>query len=113
MQNPVHTDSAMRPAPTAGGQRASAQGPGAPAAAAYRGSEIASDLLRRLFRRLPMSLTLRLWNGASVRVGADAGAPDSRFALVFCNPEAVSAAVLGRDPLRLGEACICGGLRIE
>src|SRR6202165_635970 len=113
MQNPVHTDSAMRPAPTAGGQMANVQAPRAPSAAAYRGSEIASDLLSRLFRRLPMSLTLRLWNGATVRVGADSGAPDSRFALVFCNPEVVSTAVLGRDPLRLAEAYFRGDLDIE
>jgi cyclopropane-fatty-acyl-phospholipid synthase len=113
MQNPVHTDSALRPAPTAGGPRANVQAPRAPSAGAYRGSEIASDLLGRLFRRLPMSLTLRLWNGATVQVGADSGAPESRFALVFCNPEAVSTAVLGRDPLRLAEAYFRGDLDIE
>jgi cyclopropane-fatty-acyl-phospholipid synthase len=103
----------MRPAPTAGGPMANAQAPRAPSAGSYRGSEIASDLLSRLFRRLPMSLTVRLWDGATVRVGADSDAPESRFALVFCNPEAVSTAVLGRDPLRLAEAYFRGDLDIE
>ena len=79
----------------------------------YRGSELAADLLTRLFRRLPMSLTLRLWNGAAVRVGADSGAQESPFALVFLNPEVVSTAVLGRDPLRLAEAYFRGDLDIE
>jgi cyclopropane-fatty-acyl-phospholipid synthase len=113
MQNPVQTESATRPAPTAGAPMSDAQAPRAPSARAYRGSELASDLLSRLFRRLPMSLTLRLWNGTTVRVGADSGGPESRFALVFCHPEAVSAAVLGRDPLRLAEAYFRGDLDIE
>jgi cyclopropane-fatty-acyl-phospholipid synthase len=81
--------------------------------AGYRGSELASDLLTRLFRRLPMGLTLRLWNGATVRVGADSGAQESPFALVFRNPEVVCSAVLGRDPLRLAEAYFRGDLDIE
>jgi cyclopropane-fatty-acyl-phospholipid synthase len=113
MQNQAHTESALRPAAVAGGPASNAPAPRAPSAGTYRGSELAADLLTRLFRRLPMSLTLRLWNGATVRVGADSGAQESRFALVFCNPEAVAAAILGRDPLRLAEAYFRGDLDIE
>jgi len=86
----------------------------APAAGNYRGSELASDLLTRLFHRLPFKLTLRLWNGDAVQVGAiDSAAQESAFALVFRNPEVVSSAVLGRDPLRLAEAYFRGELDIE
>jgi cyclopropane-fatty-acyl-phospholipid synthase len=113
MQNQAHTESAMRPTPAAGGPVSTAQAPRASSAGAYRGSDLASDLLTRLFRRLPMGLTLRLWNGATVRVGADSGAQESAFALVFRNPEVVSTAVLGRDPLRLAEAYFRGDLDIE
>src|SRR5882757_5905210 len=113
MQNQVHTGSAMRPASAVGGQMPTAQTRLTPSPSAYRGSELASDLLTRLFRRLPMNLTLRLWNDATVRVGADPGAQESPFALVFRNPEVVCSAVLGRDPLRLAEAYFRGDLDIE
>jgi cyclopropane-fatty-acyl-phospholipid synthase len=119
MQNQVHTQSAMHPTSAAGGQMQNGQalqvssGLQVPSGVGYRGSELAADLLTRLFRRLPMGLTLRLWNGATVRVGADSGAQDSPFALVFRSPEVVSAAVLGRDPLRLAEAYFRGDLDIE
>src|ERR1700688_3119799 len=111
MQKQVHSEAAMRPA-SAGGQMSTAQ-TRLTSAGSYRGSELAADLLTRLFRRLPMGLTLRLWNGATVRVGADSGAPESRLVLVFCNPEAVATAILGRDPLRLAEAYFRGDLNIE
>jgi cyclopropane-fatty-acyl-phospholipid synthase len=113
MQNQAHTESAMRPASAAGGPMSNTQAPPASPAGAYRGSELASDLLTRLFRRAHMGLTLRLWDGTTVRAGADSGAQESSFALVFRNPEVVSAAVLGRDPLRLAEAYFRGDLDIE
>jgi cyclopropane-fatty-acyl-phospholipid synthase len=113
MQNQAHTESALRPAAAAGGPVSNAPAPRAPSAGTYRGGELAADLLTRLFRRLPRGLTLRLWNGATVRVGADSGVQESRFALVFCNPEAVATAILGRDPLRLAEAYFRGDLDIE
>jgi cyclopropane-fatty-acyl-phospholipid synthase len=114
MQNPVHTESAMRPAPAGGAPMSTVQAVDGAAAGSYRGAELASDLLMRLFRRLPMSLTLRLWNGAAVQVGAaDSGGRESPFTLVFRNPEAVCSAVLGRDPLRLAEAYFRGDLDIE
>jgi cyclopropane-fatty-acyl-phospholipid synthase len=113
MQNQAHTESALRPAAAAGGPVSNAPAPRAPSAGTYRGGELAADLLTRLFRRLPIGLALRLWNGATVRVGADSGVQESRFALVFCNPEAVATAILGRDPLRLAEAYFRGDLDIE
>jgi cyclopropane-fatty-acyl-phospholipid synthase len=85
-----------------------------PQASAYRGSALAADLLTRLFRRLPMNLTLRLWNGETVRVGAPLpNTQESPFTLVFRNPEVVCSAVLGRDPLRLAEAYFRGDMDIE
>jgi cyclopropane-fatty-acyl-phospholipid synthase len=85
-----------------------------PGASAYRGTQLASDLLARLFRRFPQSLSLRLWDGATFRVGAEAQADrDSSFTLVFRNPDAVCAAVLSRDPLALAEAYFRGDLDIE
>jgi cyclopropane-fatty-acyl-phospholipid synthase len=110
MENKVHTESALRPASVAGG-RGSVP---ATSAVSYRGVALASDLLTRLFHRLPLALTLRLWNDATVRVGAsEPGTQQSPFALVFRNPEAVSTTVLGRDPLRLAEAYFRGDLDIE
>ena len=106
MQQQNNTESALMPS----------RAPAFPAAAAgtYRGAELASALLTRLFRRLPMSLTLRLWDDVSFRAGAIASAAqESSFTLVFRNPEAVCSAVLGRDPLRLAEAYFCGDLDIE
>ncbi len=113
MQNQAHSQSAMHPTTAAGGPMSNIQALHVSSGVGFRGGELAADLLTRLFRRLPMGLTLRLWNGTPVRVGADSGAQESRFALVFRNPEAVSAAVLGRDPLRLAEAYFRGDLDIE
>jgi cyclopropane-fatty-acyl-phospholipid synthase len=114
MQNQAHTDSTMRPAAPARGLMPDTEARQEPAAGNYRGSELASDLLTRLFYRLPLKLTLRLWNGDIVRVGAsDSAAQESPFALVFRNPEVVCSAVLGRDPLRLAEAYFRGDLDIE
>jgi cyclopropane-fatty-acyl-phospholipid synthase len=114
MQNQVHTNSTMRPAAPAEGLMPDSETLREPAAGTYRGSELASDLLTRLFCRLPFKLTLRLWNGDIVRVGAsDSAAQESPFALVFRNPEVVCSAVLGRDPLRLAEAYFRGDLDIE
>src|SRR5579859_563555 len=113
MQNQVHTQPATQHTSAGGGPMPHTQALHVSSGRGYRGSELASELLTRLFRRLPMSLTLRLWNGATVRVGADSGAQAFPFALVFRNPEVVSTAVLGRDPLRLAEAYFRGDLDIE
>jgi cyclopropane-fatty-acyl-phospholipid synthase len=82
------------------------------AATRYRGSGQAAELLMRLFRRYPDGLTLRLWDGTSIRAGAESGR-DSPFTLVFHTPEAVWSAVLGRDPLALADAYFRGELDIE
>src|ERR1700727_964793 len=114
MQNQAHTDSTLHSAAAAGSRMPDAQEGQEPVAGNYRGSELASDLLTRLFHRLPFKLTLRLWNGATVQVGAtDSAAQESTFALVFRNPEVVCSAVLGRDPLRLAEAYFRGEMDIE
>ncbi len=89
------------------------------AAPLYRGEEMAASLLVRIFQRVPASITVKLWSGAAFRVGASAGAGagpgagEPRFVLVFRNPEAVSAMVLGQDPLRLAEAYFRGDVDIE
>jgi cyclopropane-fatty-acyl-phospholipid synthase len=107
MQHPAHTESAMH-------SMSNAQPLHVSSAGSYRGDELASELLTRLFRRLPISLTVRLWNGVSVQVGAvNSGAQESPFTLVFRNPEVVWSAVLGRDPLRLADAYFRGEMDIE
>ncbi len=104
----------MRPAAAAGGPPLNAVALPESVGRDYRGSELASDLLTRLFYRLPFALALRLWDGVTVQVGAgDSAARESPFTLVFRNPEVVSSAVLGRDPLRLAEAYFRGDLDIE
>jgi cyclopropane-fatty-acyl-phospholipid synthase len=113
MNNQMHTETALNSGSATAGQ--GSHGAGAQdAAARYRGSAQASDLLTRLFHRYPGNLNLRLWNGTALRVGADAaGGADSPFTLVFKSPEAVWSAVLGRDPLALADAYFRGELDIE
>jgi cyclopropane-fatty-acyl-phospholipid synthase len=111
MQNQGHTEPTLRTASAAGAPMANGQMPHS-SVGTFRGAELAADLLSRLFRRVPLSFTVRLWNGAELIVGADAGTP-SPFALAFRNPEVVCSAVLGRDPLRLAEAYFRGDLDIE
>jgi cyclopropane-fatty-acyl-phospholipid synthase len=71
-------------------------------------------LLARLFRNVNRNLSLRLWNGAIVRVGpaADTTA-NSKFELVFHGPLVVRSMILGRDPLRIAEAYFRGDMDIE
>jgi cyclopropane-fatty-acyl-phospholipid synthase len=102
---------------------AASTGAGAPprtgAVDAYRGEALAEGLLAQVFQRLPVALSVRLWSGATFRVGAapraaaSTGASEPRFALVFRNPQAVCAMVLGRDPLRLAEAYFRDDVDIE
>lgn len=76
---------------------------------------LARQLLRQIFERLPREVWLKLWIGPAFRVGRDydAGEDDPRFVVVFRNPQAVCAAVLGRDPLRLAELYFRGDVDIE
>ncbi len=82
----------------------------------FHGADLAASLLRKIFRRLPFSFGVRLWTGAVVVVGGiepEAQASDPRFLLWFKNPTAVSALILGSDPLRLAEAYFRSDLDIE
>jgi cyclopropane-fatty-acyl-phospholipid synthase len=104
----------MRSASATSGSMSNTQALHGSTARSFRGDELAADLLRRLFRRLPLNLTVRLWNGATLQVGAaDLGGREPPFTLVFRNPEVVYSAVLGRDPLRLVEAYFRGDMDIE
>jgi cyclopropane-fatty-acyl-phospholipid synthase len=114
VQNQVHTQSATRSASAASGSVSTSSAAQVPEAGGYRGGALAADLLTRLFRRLPLKVSLRLWDGETVQVGAvSAGAPPPLYTLVFRNPEVVCSAVLGRDPLRLAEAYFRGDMDIE
>jgi cyclopropane-fatty-acyl-phospholipid synthase len=112
MNKQMHTESAL-----SSGSATSKQVSGAAesqSTARYRGSDQAVALLLRLFRRYPGVLTLRLWNGTTIRAGREAASgPDSPFTLVFRSPEAVWSAVLGNDPLALADAYFRGELDIE
>jgi cyclopropane-fatty-acyl-phospholipid synthase len=80
-------------------------------AAAHRGADQASDLLKQLFRSFDGSLALRLWNGTTLRLGK--AAFDPPFTLVCHHPGFVRSMVLGRDPLRLVEAYFQGDIDVE
>jgi cyclopropane-fatty-acyl-phospholipid synthase len=84
----------------------------------YEGEELAAELLAKVFARLPGAITVQLWRGDAFTVGGDAQEISSprgepRFVLVFRNPQAVCALILGRDPLRLVEAYFRGDLDIQ
>lgn len=83
------------------------------AAQSFRGEKLAADLLTRVFSRFPGAIWLRLWTGAAFRVGADAQASAPQFTVVFRNPYAVCAMVLGRDPLRLLELYFRGDVEVD
>jgi cyclopropane-fatty-acyl-phospholipid synthase len=88
--------------------------PDAPLLASERALELTTALLTRLFRHFDGNLTLRLWNGNSLRVGKAAGlTPDPAFALLFRHPRVVWSMVLGRDPLGLAQAYFQGDIDIE
>jgi len=76
--------------------------------------DLAAGLLRRLFRRLAEPLSLRLWNGMTLRVGRPAvERKEPRYTLVFRDPRVVSELVLGRDPLGIADAYFRGDIDIE
>jgi len=83
-------------------------------AAAHRGADQASRLLKRLFGSFDGSLAMRLWDGTTLRLGkAAAYGSEPRFTLVCHNPNVVRSMVLGRDPLRLADAYFRGDLDVE
>jgi cyclopropane-fatty-acyl-phospholipid synthase len=98
--------------------------PQSPAQAGFAGPALAADLLAKIFKRLHMSVAVRLWSGPAFCVGrcipaqasapAQAGAEQTLpFVLWFRTPSAVVSMVLGRDPLRLAEAYFRGEVDIE
>ena len=115
MSDLMHTAGVVtRSAPQADGQAANAASLRAPWGAPHRGADEVSDLLQRLFHSFDGGLALRLWNGATLRLGKT-GAEESepRFTLVCRNPSVVRSMILGRDPLRLVEAYFRGNIDIE
>lgn len=79
-----------------------------------RGSDEASAHLKRLFHSFDGSLAMRLWNGSTLRLGAQAaGHSEPPFTLVCHSPSVIRSMVLGRDPLRLVEAYFRGDIDIE
>jgi cyclopropane-fatty-acyl-phospholipid synthase len=114
MGNTTYTGPVPHSTTSAGGVSREAEAIRAPSVGAYRGADIASELLTRLFRNFQGTLALRLWNGAALSVGKiGPAARDPQYALVFRNPGVVCSMVLGRDPLRLAEAYFRGDLDIE
>ena len=103
-----------RSAPQADGQAAYAAAMSATWGVPHRGADEVSNLLKRLFHSFDGGLALRLWNGATLRLGK-AGAEESelRFTLVCRHPSVVRSMFLGRDPLRLAEAYFRGDIDIE
>jgi cyclopropane-fatty-acyl-phospholipid synthase len=112
MNNRMHSESAMGSRSSTAAQRSPVTAPTG-SATGFRGADLAADLLQRLFRRYPASLSLQLWDGSSLRVGQRSGGPDSAFTLVIRNPEVVCSAVLGRDPLALAEAYFRSDMDID
>ena len=77
----------------------------APGSIADRGVDDASNLLKRLFRGFDGSVSMRLWDGTTLRLGgASSGITEPAFTLVCRNPGVVRSMVLGRDQLRLAAA---------
>jgi cyclopropane-fatty-acyl-phospholipid synthase len=80
----------------------------------FRGSRAAAALLQTLFRHVDAGVTIRLWDGSKITVGARARcAAGESYVLAFRTPEAIWSLVLKRDPLQLVEAYFRGDLEIE
>ncbi len=85
-----------------------------PMAFADHSADEASALLTRLFQDFNGSIALRLWNGATLRLGK--ACPDESqavFSLTFNTPGVVRTMVLGRDRLRIPEAYFRGEIDCE
>ena len=106
--------SASRSASPVNGRVANAGVLRAPLPLPLPGVNETSDLLKRLFRSFKGSFAVRLWNGATLRLGNLS--PDERdlpFTLVCRNQSVICSMVLGRDRLRLAEAYFRGDIDIE
>ena len=83
-------------------------------AAAHRGVDQTSNLLKQLFRSFDGSLALRLWKGTTLNLGkAAAPASEPLFTLVCRHPGFVRSMVFGRDPLCLAQAYFQGDIDVE
>jgi cyclopropane-fatty-acyl-phospholipid synthase len=71
-------------------------------------------LLKKLFKSFDGSLTLRLWNGDTFRLGRLSEKEcEPSFTLVCRHPGVVRSIVLGRNPLRIAEAYFRGDIDFE
>ena len=87
---------------------------GTPWAGLERDAGQAAELLKRLFCGFDGSLALRLWNGATLRLGKQGPeAAEPRFTLVCRHPSVVRSLILGNDRLRIPEAYFRGDIDIE
>ncbi len=78
------------------------------------GIEDTVKLLKCLFRNFDGKLTMRLWNGISLKLGKGITQDLSQsFILIWRNPNILSSIVFGRDPLRLANAYFRGDIDIE
>jgi cyclopropane-fatty-acyl-phospholipid synthase len=112
-QSALSSGSAANAQGSLGANAGVAAATGGGAVTAYRGGELAANLLRRMFGRYPGSVNLRLWNGEKLTVGAGSAGSALPFTLVFHDPAVVWSAVLEHDPLVLAESFFRGDLEIE
>jgi cyclopropane-fatty-acyl-phospholipid synthase len=75
-----------------------------------RRAAAAAKLLERVFARLPVPITFRLWDGTIARAG---GGGESGFAIVFRSARAFRRLIRRPTPLRFGEAFLSGELDID
>ncbi len=81
---------------------------------AQRDVDLATRLLKKLFKSFDGSLALKLWNGDTFRLGRlSAKESEPLFTVVCRHPSVVRTMVLGRNPLRMAEAYFRGDLDFE
>ena len=77
----------------------------APGSIADRGTDDASNLLKRPFRDFDDSVAMRLWDGTTLTLGSvSCGVTEPAFTLVCRNRGVVRSMVLSRGRLRLAAA---------
>lgn len=81
----------------------------APATLPDQSTRLAIDVIHRIFRGYPGSISFRLWDGHLLSIGSH----PSRLTLVFRNPGKFREVMVHRDPLRLAEAHLRGHIEIE